>query len=151
MLRTNEDMNNVDLMQAIELLRSGQYTCVLIHSQLCLTTCLRGVRPLVQWLRSGTVPAGFSAADKVVGKATAFLYCLLGAKAVYANVMSRGAKEVLERSGIYAQCAELTDHIENRTKDGICPFEAAVQDIENADQALDAIYRKMNALGISCD
>ena len=144
-------MNNIDLLKAIELLHSGQYTCVLINSQLCLTTRLRGVKPLAQWLRSRTVPAGFSAADKVVGKATAFLYCLLGAKAVYADVMSRGAKAVLERSGIHAQCAELTDYIENGTKDGICPFEAAVQDIENADQALEEIYSKMTELGISYD
>lgn len=112
------------------------------------TTNLRGVRPLVQWLKQGSVPIGFSAADKVVGKATAFLYCLLGAKAVYANVMSQSAREILQAHGIVAQWGTLADYIENRTKDGVCPFEAAVLDISDPEQALLAIYSKMKEMRI---
>ena len=140
---------NRDLLNAIRLLHSDEYTCVLCNAEQCFTTRQRGVKPLLLWLEEGSIPKGFSAADKVVGKATAFLYCLLGAKAVYSNVMSRSAKDVLEANGIYAECTELTDHIENRTKDGVCPFEMAVMKISDSQQALASIYNKMNEMGIS--
>lgn len=136
------------LVKAIQILETGEYTCVLCSGDRYITTQQRGVKPLVQWLRDSQISPGFSAADKVVGKATAFLYCLLGAKAVYANVMSRGARKVLETHGIYAQCTTLTDYIENRAKNGMCPFEEAVLEITDPEQALIAIYSKMNELGI---
>lgn len=141
-----------NIMQALQnaknLLLMETYTCVLCNGDHCFTTQQRGVKPLVQWLEQGNVPVGFAAADKVVGKATAFLYCLLGAKAVYANVMSRSAMKILEANDVYVQYAELTDYIENRTKDGICPFEMAVMEISDPKQALEVIYRKMNEMGI---
>ena len=137
------------LQQAKTQLATGKYTCVLCADETICTTTRRGVKPLVLWLEQGGVPRGFCAADKVVGKATAFLYCLLGAKAVYADVMSRSAKTVLETHGIQTQCAILTDYIENRTKTGICPFEEAVLGIEEPEQARLAIHKKMRELGIS--
>lgn len=142
-------MENQALLKAVRLLESGEYTCVLCFGEHCLTTQQRGVKPLVQWLKKEIVPRGFSAADRVVGKATAFLYCILGAKAVFAGVMSHSAKTVLEANGIYTCCTQLTDYIENRSKDGICPFEAAVLEIDEPEQALNAIYSKLNELGIS--
>jgi hypothetical protein len=87
---------------------------------------LRGVKPLVIWLSSGEDFHGFSAADKVIGKATAFLYVLLGVKAVYASVISEGALDVLTKNGIDTQYGCVVEHIINRAGDGICPFEQAV-------------------------
>jgi len=135
-------------LTAIHMLETGEYTCVLCHGVRCITTQQRGVKPLVQWLREAKVKPGFSAADRVVGKATAFLYCLLGAKAVYGKVMSRSAKETLEVHNIHVQYTILTEYIENRTKTGMCPFEEAVLDITEPEQALIAIYSKMKELGI---
>ena len=135
-------------LTAIHMLETGEYTCVLCHEDRCVTTQQRGVKPLVQWLRDSQISPGFSAADKVVGKATAFLYCLLGAKAVYGKVMSYSAKAVLEEHNISAQYATLTEYIENRTKSGMCPFEEAVLEITDPEQALIAIYSKMNEWGI---
>jgi hypothetical protein len=139
----------MDLENAIELLQDGNFTCVLCCEDRIYTTNKRGVSPLVQWLQQGSVPKGFSAADKVAGKATAFLYCLLGARAVYADVMSQGAKSVLEDNGIHASYGVLTDYIQNRTKDGVCPFENAVSGCKNPDDALAAIYKMMEMLDIS--
>lgn len=137
-----------ELENAIEILRTGEYTCVLCADNKIITTALRGVKPLMQWLQQGCIPKGFSAADKVVGKATAFLYCLLGATAVYADIMSCSGKMVLEANGIYVQYKTLTDYIQNRTKDGMCPFEAVVLECDQPQVALDAIERKMKELGI---
>ena len=60
-------------MEAKEILVSGGYTCVLTDGAEVHTSFDRGVKPLVRFLESGKIPAGLSAADKVVGRATAYL------------------------------------------------------------------------------
>ena len=132
-----------NLKKARELLISGDYTCAVCCGSITYTTHERGVKPLLNWLDSGIDMNGFSAADKVVGRATAFLYCLLGVKTVYANVMSRPAAQVLENSGITAQWGKLVEGIINRKGTGPCPFEAAVMGISDPQEALTAIRAKM--------
>ena len=84
-----------DMNKARSLLEAGDYTCVLCRGDAVFTATERGVKPLLNWLESGLDLRNFSAADRVVGRATAFLYRLLGVKAVYARVMSYPAAEVL--------------------------------------------------------
>lgn len=138
-----------DLQKAHDLLRSGGYTCVLCRDEEIHTSQARGVRPLVQWLTFGPDLRGFSAADKVVGKATAYLYCLLGVKAVHALVMSGAAAEVLRKNGIEVTQDKLVENIINRAGNGICPFEAAVWNIHTPEEALPAIRNKMKEMNIS--
>lgn len=132
-----------DLTQARGLLDTGDYTCVVCRDGTVHTATERGVKPLLSWLDSGLDLKGFSAADRVVGRATAFLYCLLGVKEVYARVMSRPAADVLASRGIAAQTETLVEGIINRKGTGPCPFEAAVMEIEDAEEALDAIRVKL--------
>lgn len=138
-----------DLNRAVQALSAGEYTCVLCKGEEMVTSQARGVKPLVSWYASGRDFSGFCAADKVVGKATAFLYALLGVKAVYAAVISQGALEVLAESGIQAQYGQLVSHIINRKGDGICPFEEAVLHIQDAPSAYLAIRGKMEELNIT--
>lgn len=98
-------------------------------------------------LDSGIDLRGFSAADKVVGKATAFLYCLLGVRAVYAPIVSESAAEVPASHGIDAAWDQKVPLIRNRGKTAGCPMETAVRDLREADAALAAIreaLRKLN-------
>ena len=141
-------MENKSLEKAKEILESGGYTCALTDGDEIYTSTLRGVKPLVQFLESGTAFAGFSAADKVVGRATAYLYVLLGVKSLYAQVISRPALAVLQESGIEASYGTLVPNIINRKGDGICPFEAAVMDITDPQSAYAAIRQKMQELNI---
>lgn len=134
---------------AREILESNGLTCVLCKGDVRYTATERGVKPLVRWLTEGTDLRGFSAADKVVGKATAYLYVLLGVKEVYAHVMSRSAALVLESNGIAAQYGKLAENIINRQGTGICPFEAAVLEIDTPQEALTAIRAKMAELNIA--
>ena len=135
-----------DLEIARSHLDSGSYTCVVCKDQTLYFATDRGVKPLLNWLDSGMDMRGFSAADKVVGRATAFLYCLLGVTAVHANVMSRPAAQVLQENGIAAHWGTLVEGIINRRGTGPCPFEAAVMDIQDSDEALTAIRRKMEQM-----
>ena len=132
--------------QAKALLEQEGYTCVLRCGDETLTSQLRGVAPLLGWLDAGVVTPGFVAADKVVGRATAYLYCLLGAKEVYAGVISDGALEVLSRYGIRAQWGQRVAYIRNRSGDGMCPMEAATADAHTPQQALAAIRAKLQQL-----
>lgn len=137
-----------DLQNARRMLDEGNYTCVICRGDETHTATARGVKPLVNWLDSGMDFAGAGAADKVVGKATAFLYCLLGVRAVYAHIMSRGAAEVLEAAGIGVSWDKLVPGIINRAGTGPCPFEAAVGGVCTPAEALTVIRRKMAEMNI---
>lgn len=128
-----------NLTKALDLLNSGNYTCVACKEEVVYTTTQRGVAPLLNWLDSKTDLKDFSAADRVVGRGAAFLYCLLGVKEVYALVMSRPAAEVLQSHGILADAGTFVEGIINRTGTGPCPFEDAVMDIQDTQEALNAI------------
>lgn len=131
-----------DLNKAKTLLDSGGYTCVVCRGDVVYTTTARGVAPLLSWLDGQTDLRGFSAADRVVGRGAAFLYCLLEVKEVHARVMSHPAAEVLRSYGIRAEAELFVDGIINRKGDGPCPFEAAVMSIHEAREALTAIRAK---------
>lgn len=137
---------NHDLEKAKEQLIAGEYTCVLYCNDGIFTSQLRGVKPLLDWLEQGSILPGFSAADKVVGRATAFLYCLLGAKAVYAGVMSEAALAVLTAYGIDAGYGTLVDHIRNRQNTGMCPMEQATLTCHTPEEALVAIKETLKRL-----
>lgn len=135
-----------ELLSARELLLSGGYTCVLLRGSETYTSTARGVKPLLTLLDSGRELSGCVAADKVVGKATAYLYVLLGARAVHAQVISRPAIEVLDRYGITAQWETAVEAIQNRDKTGFCPMESAVRGIDEPQAALDAIRTALRRL-----
>ena len=137
---------NHDLQKARMLLESGEFTCVLCREDAVYTATDRGVKPLVNWLDSDLDLRNFSAADRVVGRATAFLYRLLGVQAVYARVMSRPAAEVLGAANIHWETTQLVEGIINRRGTGPCPFESAVMDIHDPAKALTAIRKKMQQL-----
>lgn len=136
-----------DTQNARLLLEEGSYTCVVRRGDTVYTATERGVKPLLNWLDSGLDLRGFCAADRVVGRATAYLYALLGVSEVYARVMSRPAAEVLTEHGISWEAGTLTDGIINRRGTGPCPFEAAVLGITNAREALTAIRTKLAQMG----
>ena len=130
--------------KAKRLLDEGGYTCVLCGAGGTLTARERGVKPLADWLQNGVLLHGFCAADKVVGKATAFLYCMLEVRSVYGRVMSAPALQVLQSHGITAQYDTLVEHIVNRAGDGICPFEQAVWDVTEPEEAWQKIRQKLD-------
>jgi len=133
-----------DLTQARKLLQEQGYTCVLCRDGQHYTSRHRGVRPLMDLLEKDL--SGFSAADKVVGKATALLYCLLKIRRLYAQVISDAALEVLQAHGIDVVWDRQVPHISNREGTGWCPMEMATQDISDPALAPEAIRNKLKQL-----
>ena len=138
-----------DLMKAKKVLTGGEFTAVLCKSADIYTSVHRGVKPLVLWIEDGTDYTGFSAADKVVGKATAFLYLILGVHAVYAQIISKPALQLLQDHNIAVEYGELVENIINRLANGICPFEERVLTISDKEEAYIAIREKMHQMNIS--
>ena len=111
-----------------------------------MTSKEAGLRPLLTRIREGKDLSGFYAADKIVGRAAAFLYVKLGAAGVYAPVMSRGAKELLTEYNIPAEAEELTENIRNRQNTGLCPMECAVSSCVSPEAAYAAILEAIRKM-----
>ena len=135
-----------DFQKAKEEFNTGKYTVVICKDSDITKSDITGIRPLMKFIDDKKDCKGYSAADKIVGRAAAFLYTLLGVKNVYGEVMSKGAIEILKNAGINYEYKTLTEFIENRKKTGICPMDEAVQNITNAQDACEAIRKKMKFL-----
>ena len=117
-----------------------------LEGETVYTATERGVKPLVDWILKNQEVSGFSAADKVVGKAAALLYVRMEVAAVYAKVMSRAAAETLQRYDIAATYDVMAEAVRNRAGTGLCPMEQTVMNIEEPNAALDAIRAKMKQM-----
>ena len=137
---------NTQLLRAKTILEQSDCTCVLLAGDEIFTSHRRGVAPLLGWLEEGNLKPGFFAADKVVGRATAYLYCLLGARAVYAGVISEAAMGVFSRYGIHALWDQQVPYIRNRAGDGMCPMEAATLNVHTPEDALAAVKKALAEL-----
>ncbi len=135
-----------DTEKAKAILLDGGYTCVICRRDEMYTDMQRGVKPLIDLLDHGVRLDGFSAADKVIGKATALLYVLLGVSEVYTPVISIPARDILEKNGIEVFFDLEVEAIKNRTGDGFCPMETLVKSINEPHLAYPAIKKKLAGL-----
>lgn len=135
-----------DVNRARERLSQGTYTLVLVNGARELVSDKSGISPMLDFLRSGEDMRGFSAADKIVGKAAALLFVLAGIKEVYAEVLSEEGRRTLERHSIPAEWNKLVSQIVNREGVGVCPMERAVKDIDEPKAAYAALSEAREAL-----
>ncbi len=128
------------------LLTEGNYTLVLCRGESVLTDTHRGVAPLLALLDDEVDLTGYAAADRVVGKAAAFLYLRLSVASVYGAVMSRPAYDLLVSHGVTVSCNCLVEAIRNRAGDGFCPMETVCLPLEDPVEAERAIRRRLAEL-----
>jgi len=137
-------MTNIERAKSV--LNGSGYTLVLCNGDKLYTSMSRGVAPMLEFIDSKTNLNGFSAADKVVGKAAATLFAYTGVCEVYADVISKPAADFLSVKGIAFTCNLLVDNIINRKGDGICPMEQVTADITDTDEAIAAIRKRLEEL-----
>lgn len=133
-------MTSADLIAAKDNL-AGHTLCLSKDGVLILDD-KRGITPLLELIASGKDVSGYSAADKVVGKAAAALFIKCGVKQLYAAVLSKGGAKLLESHGVEYVYDTLTDAIINRAGTDACPMEKAVRDIEEIEDMYVAILRE---------
>ncbi len=132
-----------DLEKAVKLLKKNQLTFAAVRENESITSTKRGVKPLLELLENNINLCGFSVADKVIGKAAAFLYVLLGPDEISTDVISEPALYVLKNNNINVHYNTLTNAIRNRNNTEFCPMETTVMDTNDAYKALELIKNKL--------
>lgn len=131
-----------ELRRAKVQLEQNGYTLFLCAGERTYCSKENGIVPLLALVGSNEWKGAY-AADKIVGKAAAMLYVLLGVKAVYAEVLSKTAQAVFEEYGVAYAYGTLTEKIINRMGTGLCPMELAVSELEKPADAPEAIRAKL--------
>ena len=139
-----KNMGNMEI--ARETLEKENCTCVAFNGEKIVKSFERGVKPLLEMIDEGTDLSGYSAADRVVGRAAAFLYVKLKISEVYSYVLSRPAIEIFNRYRIPVRYEKLVDVIVNRTNTGLCPMESSVMDTNDPEEAERKIRKKLSEL-----
>jgi hypothetical protein len=145
MFWTEKRNKHGDLERAKALLDGGNYACVLINADIIYTSGKKGITFLMDLISAKTDLRGFSAADKVVGKAAAMLFALAGIGEVFSEVISESAIETLSKHGIGYSFKTRTADIINRADNGVCPMERAVKDINEPAAAYDTLKEALAA------
>ena len=138
-------MSHIEIAKSL-LLETQRFTCVLCKGDVLYTAKQRGIKPMLDYLDAEVDLHGFSAADRVVGKAAAFLFVLAGIKEVYAQTVSEAALSVFAYYGIPCIYDQRVPYIINRAGNGPCPMEHAVREIENPEEARRAISITLQSL-----
>ena len=112
----------------------------------CLYSEKRGITPIMGLIADSVDLAGYSVADKVVGKAAAMLFVKCGIKQVFAKTLSQNGRNILERFNIPYEYETLTEKIINRDGTDICPMEKTVLNIEDIEEGYTALKNKLKQL-----
>lgn len=134
------------MKKAASMLEEQGLTLAAVKGNETITSRERGVKPLLELIDDGKSLEGYSAADKVVGTAAAYLYVLLEVKELYAGVISQKAIDVLKKYGIQIEYHTLAEAIINRSGTGYCPMETAVSDAVSPENAFELIRAKLKEL-----
>ncbi len=132
----------IDFLKAKKLL-IDDITLVLVKDDQVITSEKRGISFLLS-LANENKYQGYSAADKIVGKAAAFLYVIMQVENVYGETITKRATEILRQANINVEYKILTENIINRTNTGLCPMELIVLNIEDKEEAFMALKKKIN-------
>ena len=128
-----------DTVTAAKLLYKRQASFVLRKGKTTVIETEAGLGPLFSVLKKGENFSGFCVADKIVGKAAAFLYVRLGVREVYAPIMSDAAIYTLARHGIYPICERSVVDIMNQDGTNLCPIEKLVEELCDVNQAVSVL------------
>lgn len=136
-----------DLQLAKErLIKGGLALVIAKDSKVLFESGEHGILPFVNAVELlGAEMINSSVADRVVGKAIALLCAYVGVRAVYASILSRSAKHVLNAYGIYLEWGSVVEHILDARRSRPCPFEMAVEFVNDPTEA----YRVIRELLIS--
>lgn len=132
------------LMKLKKVLKENEATCVIGNEEEIYISNQKGIKPLLQFISEGKF--GYFAADKVVGKAAAYLHVLLKTKELYAEIISEKAMEILTQYGISYHYQEKVQNIMNKYKTDICPMEKAVAEVNSAEEAYDILIKVIESL-----
>lgn len=106
------------------MLEEGLKICVVKNQKVVYKSMKRGILPMYELATNHLHELqGASLADRVVGRAAALLNGYIKVAAVYTEVISENALEILKRHKIECSYESLVSGIQNREKNDACPIE----------------------------
>jgi hypothetical protein len=138
---------NMNIEEMKSLLNKDDIVCIVSKGDHVLTSNLKGIRPWVKWLKE--CPEMLEDAyvvDKVVGKAAAMLMIVSKIKTLYTPMMSENALQYLVDQKIDFSYDKTVPYIINNEKNGLCPMEQTVIDVDDAQQGYQLLLNKIAEL-----
>ncbi|MGQ9641529.1 MAG: DUF1893 domain-containing protein [Candidatus Bathycorpusculaceae bacterium] len=133
-----------DLEIAKNRLKEGNLTLSIVkNGKVLFETASHGVSGFLEAVeKCGDRLEKASVADMIVGKAIALLCLYAKVRALYAVMLSKKAKAVLEENSIYHSWENVVENILGADRESVCPFEKLADEISNPKEA----YEKLRAL-----
>lgn len=94
--------------------------------------------------RVRTEGPGAAMADRIVGKAAAWVALWAGIEACYGVLLCRPAESLLTENGLRVEASQRVAQILDRARRGPCPLEEAVAQALSADEAVEIL---LNVIG----
>lgn len=132
-------MKDIDL--AKKLLQEEELALVVVNNgEVLYKSDGKGIKPLYTVYREMKDSLkGASIADKVIGKAAAMICADAEISALYTDLISESAIELLEQVGIKPSYKLAVPSIKNRDQSGLCPMESLSLKCESIDELLTGI------------
>lgn len=131
-----------------ELLKTLNKTCIIFDKDnIVFESTDKGIKPLMQFKKLCYEGEKLILADRIIGKGAAMMADLLNIEEIYTPIISEGARKYLEQnSNIDVFYDKEVPYIINRAKDGMCPIENAVLDLDDKHEAFDEIIKALKIL-----
>ena len=138
--------DNIDLGIAKSRLQSKELTLVIVkNKELIFETKKTGLIGFIEAIEmNGILLKNSSVADKVVGKAIAFLCVYSKVVSVYAEVVSVEAKKLLEKNKIMLKWSMIVKEILDTKKNTTCPFEMKAKNMDDPTQFYFEVKNSIN-------
>ena len=132
-----ETKASTSLETATRLLQLHNSSIVLVKdAKVLYESKAKGILPYIEAIESlGHSLTGAALADRIAGRAAALLSAYIGVSLAYAETISEGALEVFANHKIPCKYDKKVPMILNRDKTNQCPFEHAVSNLQNPQEA----------------
>lgn len=123
-------------------------TCIILNNdEIVFTSDKKGVAPILDFYHSNKdVYENLIIVDRIVGKGALLLALLVNAKEVYTPVISENALKLNEHFNIKLFYEKTVPYIINRNKDGMCPIEKSLLEINDLDLGYQTIINTLRKL-----
>ncbi len=101
-----------------------------------------GIAPAIKMLDEGKLHRAF-VCDRVVGRASAAIFVVGGAKKVWARLIGEDAKKFLEDHGIECSAEKTVKQILNAKLSDRCPMEKAVNDLSDPKKMVEKLRKEL--------
>lgn len=131
--------------ELIKQLLEENLSCILLQKQKIYKETRHGILPILSFLEKGLLQDALLC-DKVIGKAAAMMMVYGKVSQVSTLIISEHALAVFKHYEIPVTYKTCVPYIVNRKKDGMCPMEETVLNIDDLEEAYTVLKKKIKAM-----